>query len=441
MANAEVLSIGTELLLGQVLDTNSQFIAIELAKLGIDCYFRSTVGDNRQRIKEAIRIALDRADVLITTGGLGPTSDDLTTECIAEFFKAELIFDEEVFAAIRSLFQHRNFPMPESNRKQALRPHGSDLLPNPLGTAPGLLWQLNEEQLSQAGITDPKRTRTILTFPGVPHELEAMWQKTAAPFLHDKFYAGVLWSIELKHYGIGESALAEQYAHLLEQANPTVAPYAGQGQCRLRVTAKAGTLEEAKRIAQPVIDAIRQGSSHKCYGVDDDTLESVVGQLLVEQGLKLSVAESCTGGLVSTKLTEIPGSSRYIGLNVVTYDNDAKVRLLGVSKETLTAHGAVSAACAEEMAVGVRSLSGADIGLSITGIAGPDGGTAEKPVGLVYLGLAAEGFYSGRTLRLGSRAGRAEIRLRTANEALNMVRLFLIDPSLIDGISGTSKAK
>jgi nicotinamide-nucleotide amidase len=427
MPNAEVLSVGTELLLGQVLDTNSQFVAVELAKLGIDCYFRSTVGDNKQRVKDAIRIALNRADVLITTGGLGPTADDLTTECLAEFFQSELVFDEEVFAYISALFRERNYPMPESNRKQALRPSGADKLPNPAGTAPGLIWRLGKETLAQAGIEEPERERIILTFPGVPRELKAMWRETAAPFLQSQYSPGVLWSIELKHYGIGESALAEQYGHLLEQANPTVAPYAGHGECRLRVTAKANDVAAARKIAEPVIEEIRTGSRHRCYGVDDDTLESVIGKLLTERELKLSVAESCTGGLVSQRLTDIPGSSKYIGLNVVTYSNQAKSQFLGVKDTTLASHGAVSAECAEEMAKGVLRLGQADIGLSVTGVAGPDGGTEEKPVGLVYLGLACKDFYAGQTLRLGVKSSRSEIRFRTANEALNMVRLFLLD--------------
>jgi nicotinamide-nucleotide amidase len=426
MPNAEVLSVGTELLLGQVLDTNSQFVAVELAKLGIDCYFRSTVGDNKQRLKDAIRIALNRADVLITTGGLGPTADDLTTECLAEFFQSELVFDQEVFDYISALFRERNYPMPESNRKQALRPVGADKLPNPAGTAPGLIWRLGKEVLARVGIEEPEKERIVLTFPGVPRELKAMWRETAAPFLQRIYTPGVLWSIELKHYGIGESALAEQYAHLLERANPTVAPYAGHGECRLRVTAKANDVAEAKKIAEPVIEEIRQGSGHKCYGADDDTLESVIGKLLSERELKLSVAESCTGGLVSQRLTDIPGSSNYIGLNVVTYSNQAKSQILGVNESTLATHGAVSAECAEEMAKGVLRLGQADIGLSVTGIAGPDGGTPEKPVGLVYLGLAFEDSYTARTLHLGAKSSRSEIRFRTANEALNMVRLFLL---------------
>ncbi len=441
MPSAEVVSIGTELLLGQVLDSNSQFLAIELAKLGIDSFFRSTVGDNKPRIRSVLRQALERSDILITTGGLGPTADDLTTECIAELLETELFFDEAVFDNIKKLFASRNFPMPDSNRKQALRPLGADILHNPRGSAPGIIWKLGREALAKIGLKDPERPRLILTFPGVPRELHAMWEEVAAPFLLQHFDSGVLWSMELKHFGIGESALAEQYAHLLDLANPTVAPYAGHAECRLRVTSKAQTLDEAKALAAPVIEEIKQGSGYRCYGADGETLESVVGKLLKQNNFKLTVAESCTGGLVSQRLTDVAGSSQYIALNVVTYSNQAKMDLLGVQEETLNMHGAVSEECAEEMAKGALKLGHANIGLSITGIAGPDGGTDEKPVGTVFIGLAAEDFYAGRALRLGKASIRSEIRFRTSQEALNMVRLFLLDKNILErkSLSATGK--
>jgi len=431
MPSAEVVSIGTELLLGQVLDTNSQFLAVELAKLGIESYFRSTVGDNKPRIRSVLRQALERSDILITTGGLGPTADDLTTECIADLLETELFFDEEIWDFIKKLFASRNFPIPDSNRKQALRPLGADILHNPVGSAPGMIWKLGEAELTKIGLKDASKPRVILTFPGVPRELTEMWHQIAVPFLRSHFAAGVLWSTELKHYGIGESALAEQYAHLLDLSNPTVAPYAGHAECRLRVTAKASTVEEAKALAAPVLEEIKRDSAHRCYGDDTDTLESVVGRLLKQGSLKLSVAESCTGGLVSQRLTDIPGSSSYIALNVVTYSNEAKMDILRVSQQTLDTEGAVSEKCAEEMAKGALLLGHADLALSITGIAGPDGGTAEKPVGTVFLGLAAKDFYVGKSLKLGKVSGRTEVRFRTSQEALNMVRLFLIDRSLL----------
>jgi nicotinamide-nucleotide amidase len=431
MPSAEVVSIGTELLLGQVLDTNSQFLAVELAKLGVESYFRSTVGDNKPRIRSVLRQALERSDILITTGGLGPTADDLTTECIAELLETELFFDEEIWDFIKKLFASRNYPIPDSNRKQALRPLGADILHNPVGSAPGIIWKLGESELAKIGLKDSSKPRVILTFPGVPRELHAMWNEVAVPFLRSYTGAGVLWSTELKHYGIGESALAEQYAHLLDLPNPTVAPYAGHAECRLRVTAKAATIDEAKALAAPVIDEIKKGSAHRCYGDDADSLESVVGRMLRSANLKLSVAESCTGGLVSQRLTDVPGSSSYIGLNVVTYSNEAKIDILHVSKETLEEEGAVSAKCAEEMARGALALGHADIALSITGVAGPDGGTEEKPVGTVYLGLATMDFFAGKLLKLGKVSGRSEVRFRTSQEALNMVRLFLLDRTLL----------
>ena len=430
MATAEILSIGTELLLGQILDTNSQFISTELAHLGIDCLYRSTVGDNANRIAAAFKLALDRSDIVISTGGLGPTDDDLTHACIAELFKAEMDFDSNVVARIEDFFARRGINMPASNKKQAYRPHGAEILPNPVGTAPGIIWTLEEALLQQAGIAEPQRRRYILTFPGVPSEMKQMWLDSARNFLASCFVPSQLWSQELKHFGIGESALAEKYAHLLKGSNPTVAPLAGQGECRLRVSAKATTKEEAESLARPIIEEIKAGSGYLCYGVDDETLESVVGKYLRGKGLTVAAAESCTGGLFSKRLTDIDGSSRYVRLNVVTYANEAKCELLGVSQDLLDKHGAVSAECARSMATGVRHLSSADIGISITGIAGPDGGTEEKPVGLVYIGLASAQQVKVFPFRFDERLGRRGIRQRSSSEALNILRLHLLDSGL-----------
>jgi nicotinamide-nucleotide amidase len=426
LARAEILSIGTELLLGQIVDTNAQFIGQELAKLGIDCFFRSTVGDNKERIKEAVRIALSRADIVITTGGLGPTADDLTTEALAECFEAAMIMDEALLAHIESLFHSLHYKMPESNRKQALIPEGASILPNPVGTACGIIWEVAPALVEMAKIVPGSNQKVVMTFPGVPRELFAMWKETAYPYLADKYAAGSLWSCELKHFGIGESALAEKYAKLLQAENPSVAPYAGRWECRLRVTAKAVSEEAARMLAKPVINEIMQTSATLCYGTNDDTLESVVGRLLVERKKTIAVAESCTGGLVSARLTEIPGSSAYIKLNLVTYANEAKNKMLGVPQAVLETHGAVSPECAEEMARGVMKLAESDIGLSITGIAGPTSDNADKPVGLVYIALATNESYTGEQLNMPARLGRSEIRYRTASEALNMVRLHLL---------------
>jgi len=435
VAKAEILSIGTELLLGQILNSNSQFLSAELAELGIDCLWHSTVGDNKDRIKEALRTALGRVDIVLTTGGLGPTVDDLTMECLSELFAVPMVFDDQIMADIQSKFGRRGMRMPESNRKQALRPEGSRLLPNEFGTAPGVIWELGAELIEAAQIGQPERLRVILTFPGVPSEMRSMWKATARPYLTSTFGDSVIWSCDLKHYGIGESALAEMHSEELGSANPTVAPLAGRGECRLRVTAKAPTLPEAKAMAQPVIERIRAKSGTLCYGIDDDKLESVVGDLLAARGLTVAFAESCTGGLVSKKLTDIPGSSRYVKLNIVSYSNQAKEELLGVHEYILNAKGAVSAESAHAMATGIKRLARCDIGVAVTGIAGPDGGTAEKPVGLVYLALVAEHFQADKRLKFPPEMGRSEIRHRTASEALNMVRLFLLDPAKLSRTS------
>ncbi len=426
MAKAEILSIGTELLLGQIVDSNAQYIGQELAKLGIDCFFRSTVGDNKERIKDVLRSAFNRADILITTGGLGPTADDLTTETIAEFFGVPLRLDQTVLTHIESLFKTLNYKMPNSNRKQALIPDGANVLPNPVGTACGIIWNIDPELVKKAHIIPNTNRKVIMTFPGVPRELEAMWRQTAYPYLADQYSGGSLWSCELKHFGIGESALAEKYGQLLQLENPSVAPYAGRWECRLRVTAKANSEAKAKDLAQPIIDEILKTSGALCYGTNEDTLESVVGRLLSERNLTIAVAESCTGGLLSTRLTDVAGSSSYIKLNVVTYANEPKREILGVSESVLNNYGAVSAECAEQMAKGVMKLADSDIGFSITGIAGPTSDYSEKPIGLVYLGMATKEEYIGKQLNLPARLGRSEIRYRSTSEALNMVRLQLL---------------
>lgn len=431
MAKAELLSIGTELLLGQITNTNSQFLAKELAELGIDVLYQVTVGDNTGRIVESLRTALSRSDIVISTGGLGPTADDLTHESIAELFNLAMTFDQATLERIEALFRLRGVKMVDSNRKQAQRPEGSEILYNAKGTAPGIIFRPHPDLLEKAGIEDPGRPRLILTFPGVPGEMKSMWAETAVPLFRKHYGAGVVWSIDLKHYGIGESTMAEKYSNLLDMQNPTVAPLAGQGECRLRVTAKAGSVEEAQKLAQPIIEKIKNESGYLCYGINDEHLETVLARLLMEKGLTLSVSESCTGGLVSKRLTDIAGSSAYTGLNLVTYSNTAKSQLLKVASELLEKHGAVSAECAKAMAEGTMKLSGADIGLSITGIAGPEGGSKEKPVGLVYMAVATAKETIVSTKRYPSQFNRSEIRLRSASDALNMVRLYLIDPSLL----------
>ena len=424
MQSAEIITIGTEILLGEINDTNSLYLSQELAGIGINCFYHTTVGDNPARIIDCLKHAAKRSDLIITTGGLGPTPDDLTIECIAEAFRKDLVRDESTVSALETFYKGRGKLMPKSNLKQADRPEGSTLIFNPVGTAPGIILELSREELDCAGQAGG-RGCTIISFPGVPSEMKRMWRQTTLPFLKGKGSAALIVSSDLKFIGIGESKLAEDFQDLLSGVNPTVAPYAGSGECKLRVVAKALSLAEASQLAEPIIeDIIARGAPYH-YGRDKETLESVIAGLLVQQDLTISVAESCTGGLVSKRLTNVPGSSRFIKLNFVTYSNEAKISALGVSEDTLEKYGAVSAECAAEMAKGTRSNSHCDIGVSVTGIAGPGGGTVEKPVGLVYLGLNYKDKAIIKELRINPEISRSEIRHRTTNECLNMIRLVL----------------
>ncbi|MCW5823972.1 MAG: competence/damage-inducible protein A [Cyanobacteria bacterium TGS_CYA1] len=422
---AEVITVGTELLLGQIVDTNTQHLAQEMARLGINCFYHTTVGDNKERIIACIKAALKRADLIILSGGLGPTADDLTVECMAKALEVELDMHQPSLEHIKKFFSTRNIVMPETNAKQALIPRGAEPLQNDTGTAPGIYWDVQPELLSKLNI---ECNRIMVALPGVPFELKHLFKVQVTPRLMQDGEAGsaTIYSIDLRHYGIGESALAERYADLLHLSNPTVAPYAGHGECRLRVTAKAASLEEAKALTKPVVDQIIERSGPLLYGFDDTNLETECARLLTQKGMTISLAESCTGGLMSKLLTDIAGSSKFISLNLVTYANEAKEKMVGVPSEILAQHGAVSEECAKSMARGVRLLTSSVIGYAITGIAGPDGGTADKPVGLVWLALDTENETITKELRLPSHLSRKEIRTRTAKEALNMLRLYLV---------------
>ncbi len=413
---AEIIYIGTELLLGQILNSNAVFLGGELASLGIDCYFQTVVGDNKDRIKESFQTALSRADLVITTGGLGPTSDDLTTECWAGLFNESLILDEKVLKHIEELFKKRNRQMPITNQKQAQRPKTADLLPNPVGTAPGIIWDVTEH-CKNFGFGNGEQ-KLVLTFPGVPRELHAMWEETARPYLA-KLGGGsgqLVWK-ELKFYGIGESALAELCQDLLDLNDPTVAPLAGRAECRLRLATKAQTQEFGQAKLLPIEEEIKKRAGNFLYGFNSDTLESLVAQKLKTQNLTIALAESCTGGLLSKRLTDLPGSSSYVKCNFVTYSNESKTKLLGVSKQVLEEQGAVSEEVAKQMAEGARKVSETDYGLGVTGIAGPDGGTPEKPVGTVYMAIASENKTEVKKFNFGS-AARDDIRWLSSQEAL-----------------------
>ncbi len=410
---AEILCVGSELLLGNITNGNARWIAEQLASLGVPHQRQMVVGDNRERLMAEVRQAAGRCRVLITTGGLGPTPDDLTTEAIAAAFETPLVEHPEVWAEIQARVSARGRTCSPSNRRQAFLPQGAELLPNPTGTAPGMIWS-------------PVPGFTVLTFPGVPSEMKAMWQQTAAPWLRQSgLAAGVFASRMLRFWGVSESALAEEMADLLEQANPTVAPYAGAGEVKLRITARAEHLAEAEALLEPVEREIRHRTGLSCFGVDDQDLAAVVLDRLRQRGQSVAVAESCTGGGLGAALAAVPGASDVFLGGVIAYANRVKQQVLGVPEALLETHGAVSDPVAEAMAEGARRLTGADWGLAITGVAGPGGGSEQKPVGLVHIAVAGPQGCSSEGLRFGTSRGRAWIQTLSAGEALNRLRLQL----------------
>ncbi len=435
---AEVLCVGSELLLGNITNANARWIAEQLAALGVPHQRQMVVGDNRERLMAEVRQAAGRCrvlittgglgptpddltteaiaaafEVLITTGGLGPTPDDLTTETIAAAFETPLVEHPEIWAEIQARLSARGRICSPSNRRQAFLPEGAAVLPNPTGTAPGMIWS-------------PVPGFTVLTFPGVPSEMKAMWQQTAAPWLRQSgLAAGVFASRMLRFWGVSESALAEEMADLLEQANPTVAPYAGAGEVKLRITARAEHQADAEALLLPVEREIRRRTGQSCFGVDEQSLAEVVLQQLRLRGQTVAVAESCTGGGLGAALAAVPGASDVFLGGVIAYANGVKQGLLGVPAELLQAHGAVSDPVAQAMAEGARRVTGADWGLAITGVAGPGGGSDEKPVGLVHLAIAGPDGCSSEGVRFGTSRGRTWIQTLSAGEALNRLRLQL----------------
>ena len=410
----EILCVGTELLLGNILNGNARWLAEELSALGLPHYRQTVIGDNRERLIAQIQEIAGRSRVLITTGGLGPTPDDLTTEAIAAAFSTPLEERPEVWADITAKSRSRGREPSVETRRQALLPCGAAVLPNPTGTAPGMIWS-------------PVEGFTLLTFPGVPSEMRAMWQQTAAPWLRQSgLSTGAYVSRMLRFWGIGESALAAQVGDLLDQSNPTVAPYAGRGEVKLRITAQAASEAEAQRLVMATEDDLRQRTGQLCFGVDDQSLASVVLAQLRRRGQTLAVAESCTGGGLGAELTAVPGSSDVLLGGVIAYSNAVKSKVLGVPEALLEQVGAVSDPVAEAMAEGVRRLTGSDWSLAITGIAGPGGGTESKPVGLVHLAVAGPDGCESHPIRLGSTRGRDWIRMVSAGEALNRLRLRLM---------------
>lgn len=410
--NFEIISIGTELLLGQIVNTNARDISQMLSELGMGVYYTTVVGDNPERLMEALEIASKRADGIITTGGLGPTKDDLSKETIAKFCGLKCVPDEESRRRLEERFAKQNRYMPESNLKQADMPEGCIILKNDCGTAPGAIVESDKA--------------TIIMLPGPPHEMRAMLKSGVRPYLEQRADS-VIKSKVLKVFGLGESAAEEKVGDLIEnQQNPTIAPYAKTGEMEFRLTAKAENEQKAEGMLIPLEKQVRDIIGEYIYGEGEEmTLQQKVVELLRKSGKTLALAESCTGGLVAKKITDVSGASECFECGFVTYSNEQKIKRLGVSADTLEKYGAVSPQTAYEMCRGAKENGGADIGIGITGIAGPGGGTPEKPVGLVYIGICTDKIHA--TCRLQLAGDRDVVRERTSLYALDLVRRSLIE--------------
>lgn len=408
--NAEIISVGTELLLGQVVNTDTAIVAQELSALGINLLYSAVVGDNVERLRHAVDTAISRSELLIMTGGLGPTTDDLTKETTAACAGKKLVLHQPSLERIQNYFNEKH--VSENQEKQAWLPEGCTVFQNDNGTAPGCAFQ------AQSGCT-------VIMLPGPPSELEPMLKNYVVPFLK-KGQEHVIVSHNVHIYGRGEAPVAQLLDDLMNGENPTLAPYAKEGECYMRVTAKAPTVEEADEMCRPLIEEIRRRVGDFVYSVDVESLEELVVGELAAQGKTLATAESCTGGLLSKRITDVAGASAVFHMGVVTYANQAKEDLLGVSHETLERWGAVSSQTALEMAQGIVRRSQADLGIGITGIAGPDGGTAEKPVGLIYIALSdGERTWVTKRHPIGRTKSRAWHRHCAASQALDMVRRYL----------------
>lgn len=408
---AEILCVGTELLLGDIVNTNAQYLAQRLANLGIDVYHQSVVGDNVQRLKEELEQSFNRADIVVTTGGLGPTPDDLTKETGAEYFGKKMILDEDTVDKLKSYFLKSGKGKLEGNNiKQAYFPEGAVIFPNNHGTAPGCGLDVNG--------------KILIILPGPPSEMKPMFEYSAIPFLK-KYSNGVLESKVFRITGIGEGVLAEKIKDLIDNStNPTIATYAKEWEVTLRVTAKSDTREDALKLIEPIKNELYKRLGDNIYGENDTSIEAVIGNLLMNKKLTLATTESCTGGLIASKLINYPGISSVFVEGAVTYSNEAKMRRLDVKPETLNRFGAVSEETAYEMAEGIAKTSGTNIGLSTTGVAGPGGGTPQKPVGLVYIGLYINGKVEVRKLQ---RPGtRDKVRKRATMYALDFLRRELL---------------
>ena len=413
MPTASLVSVGTELLFGHTINTNSAYISEKLQTLGISVLFHHTVGDNPARVKNILELAMSESDIVITTGGLGPTQDDLTKELIAEVMNAELIYDDEAMQRMTNIFKLLGRKsITENNKKQAFLPEGSTVFYNGAGTAPGFALE--------------KNGKTMIAMPGPPREMSKMMDEQVIPYLSKKANA-VIFQKTLRFYGIGESALETALLPVIDgQTDPTIATYAKEGECAVRIASMRHSLEEAEEAVDKTIKEVKALAGEYLYSEEDENLPEVVLGLLKEKGLVISSAESCTGGLFASSLTAIPGASEVVDCGLVTYSNSAKMNLLGVEEAILNKYGAVSAECAEAMAKGLRARTNSDIAISVTGIAGPDGGSEEKPVGLVFFGLCTKDKCVS-TMKQFHNRGRKVNQHVCVLEMLNMVRQLLID--------------
>ena len=408
---AEIIAVGTELLLGNIANTNAQVLSQSLSALGINVFWHTVVGDNPTRLRQAVDTARYRADILITTGGLGPTYDDLTKETVCAACGKALVFHPEILSDIADFYEKNlHAPMPDNNRQQAMLPEGCVVFDNPVGTAPGCAFEAD-------GVH-------VLMLPGPPHEMVTMLRRCAEPYLRS-LSREIIVSHDIMTFGLGESyvdqLLHEKMSHM---ENPSLATYAKPCEVRLRATAKAQSTEQAEEMLAPVVDEVKTLLGPYVYGVDVTGLEEVCSALLLERGLTLATAESCTGGLIARRITALPGASRVYRGGVVSYWTEVKAAVLGVPQDLLDQYGAVSEPTARAMAEGARRITGADIAVSVTGVAGPDPDERGNPVGLVFIGLATpDGTFCRRTE--SGRRTRNRIQDLSANHALDMVRRYL----------------
>lgn len=409
---AELIAVGTELLLGNIANLDAQILSEGLTTLGINVRYHTVVGDNPQRLEEVLAVARRRADIIITTGGLGPTYDDLTKQTICRVFGRELELHPDILETIRDYFQTKlGREMPENNVQQAMLPVNCTVFDNPVGTAPGCAF-------CEGGVH-------VLMLPGPPFECRYLFEHRAVPYLA-ALTEGVIASHEIRIFGMGESAVEKAlHGPMTAMTNPTLAPYAKLNECMVRATAKAESAQAAEAMLAPLVEQVRAALGDVVYGVDVDSLEQVVSGLLRERGLTLSAAESCTGGLIAKRLTDIPGASQTFLGGVVSYTNTVKQHVLGVPASLLETYGAVSAPVARAMAMGVRVLTGSDLALSVTGLAGPAGDDRGSPVGTVFTALSTPQGVFVRQLALGG--DRERIRTLSAHHALDLLRRYLTD--------------